>query len=560
MSWKIIENRRATLAGESGTRPKNRGGRLTCCLVYPNRYHAAMSNLGFQTVYAMMNAYPEVTCDRAFLPDRDELAELERSRGTLLSLETQRPLSSFDLVAFSVSFESDYLNLPAIFRLSGIQPLAAQRSPLQPLILAGGAALFLNPEPVAPLLDLVCIGEAEPILAGLLDLLKEGAGSRSELLLGAAALPGIYVPSLYQPVYDGTRLVSMEPSAGAPARVLRVWDPELDARPTVTEIHTDATEFSGMHLVELSRGCPRACRFCAAGFIYLPYRARSPELVRSEALKGVALGRKIGLVAAAVSDYAGIGDLCQDIIAAGGTFSVSSFRIDHLDASMIEALKASGQKTVSLAPEGGSQRLRDLIRKGINEEQILAACDMLVGHDILNLKLYFIIGLPTETLEDLEELVALVVKIRDRVLLAARANKRLGEILLSVNPFIPKPFTPFQWCGMEQIKSLEKKWKFLQKAFGKLSNLRIQMESPREAYQQALLSRGDRRLAPLLIAADRVGNWKVALKEEGFDSDSFVHRDIALDELLPWSFIDGGDEGRLVREYHRAFEASQESA
>ena len=553
MSWKIIENRRSILAGESGARQKSRGGRLSCCLVYPNRYHAAMSNLGFQTVYAMMNAHPEVVCDRAFLPEREELGELERSRGTLLSLETQRPLSSFDLIAFSVSFESDYLNLPAIFRLSGIPPLAADRSPLQPLVLAGGAALFLNPEPVAPLLDLVCLGEAEAILPALLELLKQGAGSRGELLQMAAALPGIYVPSLYEPVYDGTRLVSMAPRAGAPARVRRVWDPDIESRPTITEIHTDATEFSGMHLVELSRGCPRACRFCAAGFIYLPYRSRSLELVRREVMKGVALGRKIGLVAAAVSDYDGIGELCQDIIAAGGTFSVSSFRIDHLDSRMIEALKTSGQRTVSLAPEGGSQRLRDLIRKGINEEQILAACDMLVGHDILNLKLYFIIGLPTETLEDLDELVALVVKIRDRVLAAARANKRLGEILLSVNPFIPKPFTPFQWCGMEDIKSLDKKWKFLLKAFGKLSNLKIQMESPREAYQQALFSRGDRRLAPLLIAADRIGNWKGALREERFDADSFVHRDIALDEPLPWSFIDGGDAGRLEREYHRAF-------
>jgi radical SAM superfamily enzyme YgiQ (UPF0313 family) len=554
MSWKILEKKRTLLAGESGGRLGNRGGRLSCCIVYPNRYHAAMSNLGFQTVYALMNGHPGVVCDRAFLPDREELEELERGGGTLLSLESQRPLSSFDLIAFSVSFESDYLNIPAIFRLSGIEPLAAERSPLQPLIVAGGAALFLNPEPVAPFLDVVCIGEAEPILPPLLDLLSRGVQSRDELLTEAASIPGIYVPSLYRPEYDGPRLTSFEPLPGAPQKVRRVWDPDLNSRPTVTEIHTEATEFSGMHLVELSRGCPRGCRFCAAGFIYLPYRSRSPELVRKEIMSGVAEGRKVGLVAAAVSDYTGIGELSQQIVEAGGKFSVSSFRIDHLDSAMIEALKSSGQKTVALAPEGGSQRLRDLIRKGIDEEQILRGCDRLIGHDILNLKLYFIIGLPTETFEDLEELVALTMKIRERVLAAAKANKRLGEIQLSVNPFIPKPFTPFQWCAMEDIKSVEKKWKFLQKALGRLSNLKLQIESPREAYQQALLSRGDRRLAPVLLAADRLGNWKAALREEGFDSDSFVYRNIGLDELLPWDFIEGGDTGRLHREYQRAFE------
>jgi len=549
------DKRRTILAGESGTIQRNWGGRLSVCLVYPNSYHAAMSNLGFQTLYAMLNDDPAVVCERAFLPDRAELQEGERRGGVkLVSLESQRPLSSFDVIAFSVSFESDYLHIPTIFRLAGIAPFAAERTEHDAFVIAGGAALFLNPEPVAPFLDLVCVGEAEGMLAPLLELLKEGAETRLALLRLCAGIDGIYVPSFYAPIYDGTRLISMNPLPDAPSHVRRVVDTDLDARPTVTEVHTAATEFSDMHLVELSRGCPRGCRFCAAGYIYLPYRQRSLDVVRGEVLKGVEEGRKVGLVAAAVSDYVGIGELSRDIIAHGGKLSVSSFRLDRLDEEMIEALKTSGQKTVAIAPEGGSQRLRDLIKKGIDEEQILSACDKLIASGLLNLKLYFIIGLPTETHEDLEELVSLVVKIRERVLAAARAQKRIGEVQLSVNPFIPKPSTPFQWCGMEESKSLEKKAKFLQQAIGRMPNVRMQMESVREAYQQALLSRGDRRLAQVLVRADQLRNWKQALKEERFDSDSFVYRSIGLDEELPWGFIEGMDKERLRQEYQRAFE------
>jgi len=258
-------------------------------------------------------------------------------------------------------------------------------------------------------------------------------------------------------------------------------------------------------------------------------------------------------VGAAVSDFKGIGELCGFILQEGGKVSVSSLRLDQLDGEMIQVLKASGHKTVALAPEGGSQRLRDLVKKDITEEQILAACDRLIGSDILNLKLYFIIGLPTETMADLEELVALVEKIRARVIAAAKANRRLGEVVLSVNPFIPKPFTPFQWCGMEDLKSMEKKGQFLQKSVGKLSNVRLHMESPREAYLQALLSRGDRRLAALLLKADEMGSWKRAAKELRLDTDAWVYRAIPLDETLPWDFIAGGSRDRLVREYRLAF-------
>jgi radical SAM superfamily enzyme YgiQ (UPF0313 family) len=557
MSWKIIEKYRRILAEETGATPKNWGGKLTVCLVYPNRYRIAMGNLGFQTVYALLNAYQDVVCERAFLPDPEDLAEYRKSRTPLLSLESQRPLAEFDLLAFSVSFESDYLNIPAVFNLAGIPPLSADRDGSLPLIMAGGAALFLNPEPVADFLDIVCIGEAEPIFSPLLETLRKGT-ARREILSEAAGLPGIYVPSLYEPVYEDAQLVSFRNLAGAPVRVARVWQKELDRAPTTSVILSPAAEFADMFLVELSRGCPRGCRFCAAGFIYLPYRQRGIEEIKAQVARGLALRDRVGLVGAALSDYRGIGELCSHILQTGGKISVSSLRIDALDDEMIGVLKASGHKTVALAPEGGSQRLRDLIRKEISEEQILAACDRLIGKGILNLKLYFIIGLPTETVADMEEMLGLVKRIRERVIAAARETGRLGSITLSVNPFVPKPFTPFQWCGMEDVKSLEQKGKLLRETVGRLSNINIQMESPRDASLQALLSRGDRRLSAVLLKTEELGSWQKAAKTLGFATGQLACRTIPLDELLPWDFIEGGDKLRLIKEYRLAFGAGMD--
>ena len=326
---------------------------------------------------------------------------------------------------------------------------------------------------------------------------------------------------------------------------------------TTSEIFTPETEFSDMYLIELSRGCPHGCRFCAAGFIYRPHRQRSLAKLKEEVDKGLAAHQKMGLVGAAVSDYRGIGELCRYILEQGGKVSVSSLRIDGLNDDLINALKASGHKTVSLAPEGGSQRLRDLIKKEINEGQILNACDRLIENDILNLKLYFIIGLPTETMTDLEEMVSLVTEIRTRVIAAAREKGRLGEVILSINPFVPKPFTPFQWCAMENVKSLEGKIKFLQQAIGRLANLRMISESPRDAYLQALLSRGDRRVAALLVRAAELGNWRKGAKEIGMDTDQLVYRDIPHDEILPWDIIDSWDRDHLLREYRKAFNKPQ---
>jgi len=558
MTWKIRQKLRALLEAETSLRPnmRGRGGQLSVCLVYPNSYQTGMSSLGFQTVFGLLAESPGILCERAFLPDREDLGEYRRSGTPLLSLEGQRPLADFDVVAFSTSFEPDYLHIPLILALARIPVFTAERTDADPLIIAGGAAFFINPEPVADLLDVVCIGEGEELVPALAScLMSPQAGGRGGLLSALAALPGFYVPSIYQPRYDTDgHPIGFDRAPDAPLPVIRAC-PALEQHPPAASlVLTDNTEFGDMFLVEVSRGCPRGCRFCSAGFIYGPFRQQPFENVRAAVDEGLKHRSKVGLVGAAVSDYRDIGRLCGYIVAKGAKVSVSSLRIDRLDNAMLDALTESGHKTISLAPEGGSQRLRDLIRKNLSEGQILDACDMLISRDILNLKLYFIIGLPTETEADLDELLRLVAAIRERVLERARANKRIGEIILSVNPFIPKPFTPFQWCGMEPLPSLDRKVKLLETAVRAMPNVRLKVESLRESYLQALLSRGDRRLSGLVAAMATGSSLKKAAKQCGIDTDGYVYRDIPEDAILPWSVIGTADMHLLRKEYEKTFE------
>ncbi len=552
MTWKIRESSRKKLAVEEGFHPTTRGGALSVCLIYPNRYHVGMSNLGFQTVYRLLNNTPGVVCERAFLPDTAELKEYRSSGCRLMTLETQREVASFDLLAFSVSFEHDYLNLPLLFELAGIPPLALHRDSSHPLVLAGGAAIFLNPEPVADFLDLAVLGEAEPTLPPLLELLR-GEGERSGLLTRAARLPGLYIPTLLTPRYAEGVLSCWDAVGDAPVRLRRVWANLSAGVPSSSAIYTPETEFGEMALVEVSRGCPRGCRFCAAGFIYLPFRQQPLEAVLQQVDEGLMYRKKIGLVGAAVSDYGELAALSRGIIRKGGTFSVSSLRIDGLNDEMIQLLIRSGHKTVALAPEGGSQRLREMMNKGITRDDILEACTRLISWDILNLKLYFIIGLPTESDEDLKEMVELVATIREQVVTAAKTNRRLGEITLSVNPFIPKPFTPFQWCGMNSLKELERKEAYLQRTFRGMANIRFQMENPRDALLQAYLSRGDRTLSAFILKAHELGSWKKGAKALGLHPEESAGRDIPLRELLPWDFMESVPKKRLIKEYEAAF-------
>lgn len=556
MSWNIKQKLRSLLQAETNLCPHGqaRGGQLKICIVSPSRYQTGMSSLGFQTIYSLLASSAGIMCERAFLPDKEDLKEYHRSGLPLLSLESQRPLSDFDVLAFSTSFEPDYLNIPLILQLAQIPIWAKERTASNPLVVAGGAAFFINPEPAADFLDIICIGEGEELVPALVSaLLTSYSDGRHGLYMALSAQPGFYIPSFHQPLYKDDRFTGFNNNPDIPEHIKRPSCELNQHPPSSSVILTPNTEFGDMFLVEVSRGCPRGCRFCTSGFIYGTFRQQECRRILDIAEKGLLHRPKIGLVGAAVSDHSDIGLACSSIIRKGGKVSVSSLRIDCIDTEMLEALVASGHKTISIAPEGGSQRLRDLIKKNLNEAQILDACDMLIARDILNLKLYVIIGLPTETEGDLDELVHLVTMIRERMVVRAKTNCRLGDITVSVNPFIPKPFTPFQWCGMEPLPSLERKVKSLENRFRRIPNVHLKVESLKGCYLQALLSRGDRRCAALLAEMVNSSPLKKAAKTCNMDLDELVYRTIPLDEPLPWGILESADVRMLRKEYERAF-------
>jgi radical SAM superfamily enzyme YgiQ (UPF0313 family) len=517
-----------------------------------------MSNLGLQTIYQMLNTRDDTLCERFFLPDPEDLDEHRRTGFPLVSVESQRPPGDFDLIAFSISFENDYLNLPILFELGRLPLWRAQRDEHQPLVLCGGVCAFLNPEPLADIMDLFAVGEAEVILPPLLEgLLARDTDNRKQLLSHLSQLPGVYQPGGYTISYGETgELQAMTPAENLPERVKRQWQTHLDDSQSRTCVATPDTEFGSMHLVEVSRGCPRACRFCAAGFIYRPFREHSLDHLRHEILEGQHEVGRVGLVAAAVSDYGELAEIGRAILDHGGEVSVSSVRIDAITIDQVRVLADAGHKTLALAPEAGSQQMRDVINKGIDEAQILAAVELLAEGGIPNLKLYFMIGLPTESEADIVAIADLTVKIRQIWEAIGRQRGRLGRLHLSVNPFVPKPWTPLQWAPMEQRGQLEKKYRLLQKRLRPLPNVDLNFESLRQAEIQGLFARGDRRVGRLLPLLAEGSSLKAACRQVGLDPAFYLHRERGKDELFPWDIIEQGvQRGHLRKEYEEALAA-----
>jgi radical SAM family uncharacterized protein len=562
VSWKLIQKARGILEKERGTVRKPWGDKHSICLIYPNTYHVGMSNLGFQTIYQCLNSEDDVVCERAFLPNPEDLQEFCNTRTPLFSLESQKSLSDFDILAFSISFENDFLNILTLLGLAHIPFESRLRKQEYPLVMAGGVAVFLNPEPLSDFFDFFVLGESEEVIREVLGVYRaacseKGNGEKDDFLRRVGEIEGIYVPRFYRVTYteDG-KMEAMTPETGFSQKVKRRWVKEIDRFPTRSVLFTEETELKEMALVEVNRGCPRGCRFCAACFVYYPFRNRSLSLLETLSKEGLAQERRVGLAGTAVSDYPHLLPLCQDILSQKGGISLASLRVDAVSPSLIQCLKESQDRTVAIAPEAGSERLRKILRKGYRDEEIFHAIQTLVENGLYQIKCYFLIGLPSETDEDVRAIPLLAKKIRHQILSRRKSRKDRWKLVLSVNPFIPKPATPFQWAPLEKVSELKRKLKIIQRELKGERGIVMIHDLPKWAYIQALLSRGDRRVGKILMAAHRYeGDWGQALRETNINPDFYVYRKRDLDEVFPWDFIDHGiPKERLKEEYITAME------
>jgi radical SAM superfamily enzyme YgiQ (UPF0313 family) len=557
-SWEQRERAQLILSKEIGYVRKPHGGRLRIALAFPNTYWVGMSNLGFQTVYRLFNSQDDIVCERVFLPPKQELAEQLAAKTPLLTLESQSPVGEFDVLAFSVSFEWDYVNVLTLMRLAGIPTYAAERSASHPLIVIGGAVTFVNPEPLAPFADVIAAGEGEELVPALERSFRESAG-RADLLRRLSRERGFYVPSFYEPQYgpDGVLtgykpLVDDDP---APYPVRKAAVRTTDALdPPATSIFTPDTEFGSRFLVEVVRGCANLCRFCWAGYNYLPVRAFPADRILQLAEQARRYASRTGLVSIALCDHPEIERILARLLELGYAISPASLRLDDLTQPIVRMLRESGERSITIAPETGSDRLRRVINKTITNDEILEAAELIFASGIESLKLYYMIGLPTETDDDLVAMRDLTLQLRDRMLKYAKPRGRIGSITGSVNQLIPKPGTAYQWLPMEDHAATDRKMKRLRALMAGIDNVYVTIKSERHSYYQALLSLGDRRVAPAIAAAERNGqNWRAAVAESGVDADFYIFRDRSRDLVLPWDIIDGGMKASFFHsEYEKA--------
>ncbi len=542
MSRRLEERHRRLREAEVYLEDVPRKGSFRVALVWPNLYFVGMSNLGFQAVYRLLNALPDVVCERAFLPEDEDKAELERTGSPLVSFETGTPLRDFDVVAFSVSFENDYRHVLQVLRLAGIPLRARDRGPRDPLVIVGGAATFLNPEPLAPFADLVAVGEGEPMVPRMMEALL-GAADPREGLESLQPRDGFYVPPRYEVRYHDDGTVAAYDGPGR-VRRQRGWPGAMGFPQSV--ILTPNTEMSMKYMVEISRGCPCMCRFCWAGYNFLPVRGFSRNDLVARAHEVRPFTDRVGLVSTAVCDHPEIGGIVDDLAAMDYEVSVASLRLDDLTPDFVLKLADTGVQGLTLAPECGSDRMRRVINKQFTNADILDRATWIFENGIENLKLYYMVGLPFEQHSDVEAIVSLTEKVRDRMLEVGRGRGRVGRIHPSVNPFIPKPGTPYQWLPMEDPRETDRKLQYLRRAFARMPNVDAVIKSARTGAVQSVLAVGDRRVADALEATVTHGlDLKRALRETGLDPAFYLFRERSREEVLPWDVVDNG----VSREY-----------
>ena len=525
-------------------------------IVYPNTYFVGMSNLGLHIIYEEINLRSDSVCERIFLPEKKELEAYDKTKTPLMSVETQRPMHQFDVVAFDVTFEMDYFHIPVMLRHGRVPIMGKDRTEFDPIVIAGGPCATFNPEPFADFIDAFIIGEGEGLVSHVLDIIRDGKMEgldRHAILRQLADISGVYVPSLYVPIYseDG-KFKGYDITEGVPKTIKRHFEMLTSGGETV--VATNYTEFGAMYIIEVARGCGRHCRFCMAGYCFRVPRVRPLDILKEGVERAEKLGKKVGLMGAAISDYPEVDELVNYIRSKDMRYSCASLRADSLTQAVVDGLADSGQKTITIAPETGSERLRRVINKGISEEHLQNAATLSAKSGIQHMRLYIMIGLPTETDEDIEAIVGLAERTQAHM---EKVGCK-GRLTLSINPFIPKPFTPFQWMAMDNQKTVEKKLQYIKKALQKNRRIEVLVESPKEAYIQGVLARGDRRLGAVIAAcaANRGSkSFKSEMKAAGLDMDDMNYRERSFDEFLPWSHLDMGmQEGYLEMEWQRSLD------
>lgn len=520
---------------------KSWGLPVKAALIYPNHRYVGLSNLGFQCVYELFNSRTDTVCESFFLPEGKTSNALSRTEKPLRSQESGHLLSEFDLAAFTISFENDLPNVLKILELCRIPLFKEERNEFHPIVLAGGMVPTANPEPLTDFIDLFALGEAENLVDPIADAvydLKDAGEDRRTLIERLSEIPGIYNPDFFDIQYDVSgkisaieRLTDKNPPGYS-------FVEEIDRFVPKTVIHDSGTEFSNMRLVEVGRGCPRGCRFCMVSKVYGKARFRSKEVLLNTVKSVYPQNSVIGLVAASLGDYPDLSALCRGLLSSGYFFSLSSLRIDRLTENFVKMILESGQKTVTLAPETGSEKLRYQIGKNLPDEKLMEAVKLFGKYKIPRIKLYFLIGLPDETNEDVKSIILLVKRIIHVLKTESRNQAVPTRLHLSVNSFVPKPWTAFEREPVKEPGELKKKLNYLKREAASIRNVKLTHDLPKWSVIQALLSLGDRRVGRLLYEVHQLkGNWAQCLKQINISLPFYAHRRKDADEILPWNHL-----------------------